>query len=506
MARARIGLACTLIAALALSTSRLAADRPKDEPALKQQALALNNVTGDEPIKGEIRHLLEDPKETRKLIGVAVEMARDKNQPFNYNGAFILGSAALVLKEFDAARTFYLVCAEQAGKLQSAQKLLQAYNGLMGVIDLLDRDKKYEKSGKLAQEFLEMLEKQGVSAAFKVEALSRMDRALVKQGKAAEATKLVDDMVKARPNDWHILELKASHERLLKNHAAATKLYTEILAKVESDDALEKGEKQEKVGEVRLALIQLYTQLGKADQALQQVEELAKGRQDNWAIRELRGEVQAQTGRLADAAKTYEELITQVGKDERIQPDARKVLQKQWRYVLSGVYVDLDQVDKAAAQLKTLLEQDPDNPAYNNDLGYIWADHDKNLDQAERMIRKALDEDRKRRMKQPDFSADADKDNAAYVDSLGWVLFKKKNYKEAKKYLLNAVKADDPPHIEIMDHLGDVHMALGEKVDAIAVWKKSLTVETSSKREKDRKAIVEKKLKAVEDKNVKRNP
>ena len=81
----------------------------------------------------------------------------------------------------------------------------------------------------------------------------------------------------------------------------------------------------------------------------------------------------------------------------------------------------------AAADLKALLEKDPDNPGYNNDLGYIWADHDMNLAESEKLIRKALDEDRKQRLKEkPDAKPDEIKDNPSYLDSLGWVLFKEK--------------------------------------------------------------------------------
>ena len=105
------------------------------------------------------------------------------------------------------------------------------------------------------------------------------------------------------------------------------------------------------------------------------------------------------------------------------------------RYILSGVYVDLKQIDKAAEQLETLLKDDPDNPTYLNDLGFIWADHDMKLDEAEKLIRKAIDKDREQRKKIEDLPKDEDDDNAAYLDSLGWVLYKKKEYKEAKKYL-----------------------------------------------------------------------
>ena len=114
-------------------------------------------------------------------------------------------------------------------------------------------------------------------------------------------------------------------------------------------------------------------------------------------------------------------------------------------------------MDKAAADLKTLLEKDPDNPGYNNDLGYIWADHDMKLEESEKMIRKALDEDKKQRLKANPTLKPADvKDNASYLDSLGWVLFKEKKYKEARRPLEEAVKDPDAQSIEIYDHLAEV--------------------------------------------------
>jgi uncharacterized protein HemY len=146
--------------------------------------------------------------------------------------------------------------------------------------------------------------------------------------------------------------------------------------------------------------------------------------------------------------------------------------------------------------LRKLLAKHPDNSTFNNDLGYVLADNNRDLDNAEKMIRKALEEDRKLRNKIPDLPPELNHDSTAYLDSLGWVLFKKKKYQEAKKELLEATKDKvDGQHVEILDHLGDVHMALGEKAEAIAVWKHALTQEVTSARDKQRKVAIEKKLK-----------
>ena len=96
--------------------------------------------------------------------------------------------------------------------------------------------------------------------------------------------------------------------------------------------------------------------------------------------------------------------------------------------------------------------------SFLNDLGFIWADHDMKFDEAEKLIRKAIDKDREQRKKIEDLPKDEDVDNPAYLDSLGWVLFKKKDFKEAKKYLLQAVQDKEGQHIEILDHLADTHL------------------------------------------------
>src|SRR6202163_3355053 len=112
------------------------------------------------------------------------------------------------------------------------------------------------------------------------------------------------------------------------------------------------------------------------------------------------------------------------------------------------------------------------------------------------MIRKAIDEERKQRKKDPELKPEEDKDNAAYLDSLGWVLYKEKKYKEAKQYLQQAVQdQEDGQNCEIYDHLAEVHIALGEKADAVAAWKKAIEVAKTTRRDKQVKAEVEKKLK-----------
>lgn len=165
----------------------------------------------------------------------------------------------------------------------------------------------------------------------------------------------------------------------------------------------------------------------------------------------------------------------------------------------ANVYVEAKKVDKAADILKGLMKDDPENPTYPNDLGFIWVDNDLNIDESEKLIRKALELDEKQRqklLKEKKIDEEtAKKRTASYVDSLGWVLFKQKKYEEAKKALLEAAQdQDEAEHIEIWDHLADVQMALGDVKGAIETWTKSLKFEDVSKRDAERRKKVTKKL------------
>lgn len=256
-------------------------------------------------------------------------------------------------------------------------------------------------------------------------------------------------------------------------------------------------------------MIQSLARQKKYDEALKLVNNLVEAEEEDkgwWAL-QLKGWVLREAEKSDEAAKTIETVLERLRGDKTLKKETKNRYLERNLYFLSGLYIDLKQVTKATDQLKTLLEMKPDDATYNNDLGYIMADNDMNLDEAEKMIRKAIETDRKERKALPDLKPEEDKDNAAYLDSLGWVLFKQKKYKEAKKELDLAVKDKDGQHIEIFDHLGDVCKAMGDNDAAISAWKKGIaSVEKKdndlppTKRELDRKALVEKKIKEAESK------
>lgn len=106
----------------------------------------------------------------------------------------------------------------------------------------------------------------------------------------------------------------------------------------------------------------------------------------------------------------------------------------------------------------------PDSSETLNYLGYMWADHGMKLDQARELIAKAVK---------------AEPKNAAYLDSMAWVLYKLHEPKPALDYALKAIQFSEEEDATLYDHIGDIYAALGQKDKARQSWTKSLSLEKS---------------------------
>lgn len=74
--------------------------------------------------------------------------------------------------------------------------------------------------------------------------------------------------------------------------------------------------------------------------------------------------------------------------------------------------------------------------------------------------------------------------NAAYLDSLGWVLFKLNRPVEALNYELQSIQNSNRPDPAIYDHLGDIYAALNQRIQAANAWQKSLVIEPNQQIQK----------------------
>ena len=116
--------------------------------------------------------------------------------------------------------------------------------------------------------------------------------------------------------------------------------------------------------------------------------------------------------------------------------------------------------DAAIAQLEGLYRDRPQDGAISNALGFILADHDRDLPRAQRLIAAALK---------------AEPDNPAILDSMGWLQFRRGMLQAALPLLERAYRLDQDG--DIGAHWGEVLWALGDKTKARETWNRALMVD-----------------------------
>ena len=88
----------------------------------------------------------------------------------------------------------------------------------------------------------------------------------------------------------------------------------------------------------------------------------------------------------------------------------------------------------------------------------------------------------------------AEPNNAAYRDSLGWVLYRLGRYPEAVAELEKAAAGKDPD-ATVLDHLGDAQQKLGQAEKARQTWRRAAAAFRKDKDDVQAKQV-EAKIKA----------
>lgn len=180
--------------------------------------------------------------------------------------------------------------------------------------------------------------------------------------------------------------------------------------------------------------------------------------------------------RLPEAEQEYRAILTKFG--DRHDDEAVREMLRDARLSLSNIAVLRGDTAGSERWLEEILDEYPDDISAMNDLGYLWADAGKHLGRALVMIEQAV-------AKEPD--------NAAYLDSHGWVLFRLGRRAEAISTLERAVNHEKNPDGVILEHLGDAYLAEGRIADARGVWQRALAAFVKSA-DAVKQAGVQKKL------------
>jgi tetratricopeptide (TPR) repeat protein len=213
-----------------------------------------------------------------------------------------------------------------------------------------------------------------------------------------------------------------------------------------------------------MTLAMLYGEKADGAQATKLLETLLQGNQND-------EQVYIQLAQVQERSKEFAAAEQSAGKAEEMarMPEDKAMA---W-FMLGAIYERQKKFDLAEQEFRRVLDENPNNAQVLNYYGYMLADRGVRLGEATSLIEKAVQQE---------------PNNGAYLDSLGWAYYKQDKFAEAEEYLRKAIDHDshDPT---ILSHLGDVYLKLGQNERAAELleraaseWQKAVPADYDSEK------------------------
>lgn len=292
-------------------------------------------------------------------------------------------------------------------------------------------------------------------------------RLLIKQKKVKEASKVFSQLNEQYPDDAHILLPLALTQLEMKDYLGAKLSLQKLLnlQQMQNEAHYYLGRIEQFNGDndtalyhylamqggreflaAQAAIVNIYLSQNQSDTALQHVRSQRNIDHENQQAYFLM-EVD-----ILNRTKQYDASLKVLNAALAAHQDSTDL-----RYSRAMVSEKLGNLSQLEQDLEHIISLDPNNATALNALGYTLADRTSRLDEALKLIKKAL--------------AIAPKD-PAILDSLGWVYYRMGRLQDALKLLQQAFEVF--PDAEIAAHLGEVHWALDDKQTAKDIWKNAL--------------------------------
>jgi tetratricopeptide (TPR) repeat protein len=161
---------------------------------------------------------------------------------------------------------------------------------------------------------------------------------------------------------------------------------------------------------------------------------------------------------LIDSAINNALKVIDLNQGKRLDIQANSLLGELYRN--KGLYKESDECFD-----KVILE-DPGNLIVRNNYAYYLALRGEKLEKAEEMSK---------------LTVDTEPNNATYLDTYGWVLFKSGKFKEALKYIESAIRNGAYENVEVLEHYGDIMIKLDRCTDALEAYERINSIDSTER-------------------------
>ena len=297
------------------------------------------------------------------------------------------------------------------------------------------------------------------------------------------------EMEKTFPEDFDLLYMEAQVYYQAKKLTQAKKLLKQFLdVQIQRREALPDAETdaQGQAADARIMLAQIYEEEQNYRAAISQLERI----DDPGAQIQIKMQIAVLHGKNGNEAKatallkslqpeeeedavrirlTQALIYRNAGKaDQAIrylrQADKEIPRNALIKYELAMMYEQQGSFEEMETLLREVISLKPSSPDAYNALGYVFADRNMHLDEAQLLLDRAVA---------------LAPDNPFILDSMGWLQFRLGNLELALEYLENAFELSE--QADIAAHLGEVLWVKGEKDRARDIFMKGRELEKQNK-------------------------
>lgn len=200
--------------------------------------------------------------------------------------------------------------------------------------------------------------------------------------------------------------------------------------------------------DARLRIADMLGISGRTEEAIEHLDAMLMGSQSDGSL----VRIYISKGELLRSARRYEQALEVFNTALGIVPGNSDLL-----YSRALVAEKLGRIDLLEADIRTILKTEPDNAHALNALGFTLSDQTDRYQEAYGYIKRAIE---------------IMPDDAAIIDSWGWVHYRLGEYDKAIDLLRKALSHFNDA--EIAAHLGEVLWVSGNQEEATSVWNQAL--------------------------------
>ena len=142
-----------------------------------------------------------------------------------------------------------------------------------------------------------------------------------------------------------------------------------------------------------------------------------------------------------------------------INEDSNKDLVSDFYGLRGDLYHTKGMLEEAFAAYDSCLVWKSDNVPCLNNYAYYLSLTGNNLQKAEQMSY---------------ITVKAEPNNGIYLDTYAWILFMQGRYEESKIYIDQALKNDETPSADVIEHAGDIYWKCGDHAAALKFWQQAV--------------------------------